>query len=202
VLRLNVLAVGTVLVRRQKLKEELSSHLAAELLPRLDIVQQNLHCCLVYGRLPQRHGGTFIHEAAAKGDDKVLEIVFQLEGLGGEAVDLEVKDDLGKTPLFRAIEQGHATCVRLLMKHGADPNTQSKLLRAPFMLLHGDERLCTVDEAANKISLQPKAKMPQRITGLFGRDLGLAPISVPGALYGVPGVIIEAISRLCIWPFL
>jgi hypothetical protein len=224
VLGLQVLAVGMVLVRRKELEKELSRHLAAELLPRLDVVQQNLYCCLVVGRLPQRNSGTVIHEAAAAGNDKLLEVVFKLThcdreaavldhrgGLGGgEIVDLEVKDDLGKTPLFRAIERGHVSCAKLLMERGADPNTRSKLLRAPFTLMQGDGRLCTINKTTNFISLQPKAEMSRMRCWKENVQVGdrhvsrevrskagkLVPISIPGALYGVPSVRIEVILPL------
>lgn len=67
------------------------------------------------------------------------------------AVDLEVEDDAGKTPLFRAVEEGHVACAELLLNYGADSQTRRKDSQTPFVVLQGDQDCWKCNQGSNTI---------------------------------------------------
>ena len=61
--------------------------------------------------------GTALHAAAAKGDLKLMKILLA----HGAAVNKEAK--FGETPLYEARRNNHLEAGRLLLSHGANPDT-------------------------------------------------------------------------------
>ncbi|NCF69896.1 MAG: hypothetical protein GWP61_28460, partial [Chloroflexi bacterium] len=57
-------------------------------------------------------------DAAFNGDTKAV------EDLLAEGADVNVKDGIGFTALFRAARSGHTETVKLLLAKGADPNVK------------------------------------------------------------------------------
>ena len=62
---------------------------------------------------------TLLHSACSKGD------VGYLGALLGIGLDIEAKDDKGRTPLFEACSNQEPECVQLLLEKGANPNATS-----------------------------------------------------------------------------
>lgn len=84
-------------------------------------------------------GRTALHYAAAFGDCKMIELLVLFQDL-----DFNLRDDEGKTPLFKAVELGSAECVKLLLDHQANPCIAASDGRTPFeysLQMKGDAHL-------------------------------------------------------------
>jgi ankyrin repeat protein len=60
-----------------------------------------------------------IHGAAYSGDVQKLQALLSKVEIGGGAVN-SVSECTEETPLHRAVQEGHAECVSMLIEHGAD----------------------------------------------------------------------------------
>ncbi|GCC43218.1 hypothetical protein chiPu_0026939, partial [Chiloscyllium punctatum] len=49
--------------------------------------------------------------------------------LVGTLVNLDVRDQAGRTPLYVAVQQGHADCVDILTRHGASALVKERLTK-------------------------------------------------------------------------
>lgn len=68
-----------------------------------------------------------LHEAAATGDHKTLDLLLQK----AEDGHINCLADSGYTPLHLAASSGHAECVRALLKHNADVNATDEYGKTP-----------------------------------------------------------------------
>lgn len=67
-----------------------------------------------------RHGATALHDLAAHGHDKALQVLLE----AGAHVD--PRDDEGRTPLMLAVEHLRLPAVQVLLDHRADPNVRDR----------------------------------------------------------------------------
>ncbi|KAA8998359.1 hypothetical protein F4V43_16535 [Paenibacillus spiritus] len=65
-----------------------------------------------------RHGYTYLHAAAAHGNNELVELLVSM----GLCVNEKDDEGNGFTPLHWAVQQNHTKTVELLLKYGADPN--------------------------------------------------------------------------------
>lgn len=70
---------------------------------------------------------TAAHFAASWGDADILEMLIDIPG-----IDLNMRDDEGKTPLYKATEAKSFRCVELLLRSYANPFVVSQENRTPF----------------------------------------------------------------------
>ena len=105
----------------------------------LSLVRENVRCVCVDGTLPRRQNGTLLHEAAGNGADKLVAILLDVASLvsAETAAFLNARDDVGKTALFRAAENGHNGVLLLLLKARADAMVPSKVLDASRVKVRG-----------------------------------------------------------------
>lgn len=64
--------------------------------------------------------------------------------LATAAVNVNVQDKFGRSPLFMAAANGHSEVVRLLLDHGAKPNPRDKKGRSPFSITKRNYHASTV----------------------------------------------------------
>ena len=62
----------------------------------------------------------FLHELAATGDAKQLEVLFRVQGV--KDIDERDEDIEGQTALHWAVRRGHTACCDILLQNGADPS--------------------------------------------------------------------------------
>ena len=65
----------------------------------------------------------FLHELAAIGDAKQLEVLFRVHGV--KDVDEKDEDTGGQTALHWAARRGHTACCDILLRNGADPSVRT-----------------------------------------------------------------------------
>ena len=90
-------------------------------------------------RLQSEDGSTVLHDAASAGSTEVL--IYLLSDLKVQ-LSIDCTDNSKRTPLSYACERGHVTTVKLLLKHGADPDAQDENGMTPFIVAckHGWEK--------------------------------------------------------------
>lgn len=84
-----------------------------------------------------KHGSTPLHSIIS--NTNLLDVVKYL--LDEEEIDIDAEDDEGRTPLYISISNNNIKMIRLLLKHGADPNKEisindTKMIRT--LLKHSD----------------------------------------------------------------
>ncbi|KAL7293442.1 hypothetical protein TKK_0013203 [Trichogramma kaykai] len=76
--------------------------------------------------LVERNGSNCVHLICARGpDDEVatfLKRFFEIVEKVDRSVEVDARDELGRTPLQRAVERDNAKVVEVLLRGGADPN--------------------------------------------------------------------------------
>eukprot|EP00898_Chlorokybus_atmophyticus_P002388 jgi/Chlat1/314/Chrsp1S08785 len=95
-----------------------------------------LHVAGVTQNARNNEGATCLHLAAARGDESLLEGLFQL----GRYKNLDVVDCGGFTPLHRAAQSGSEACVRFLLGHGSDETLITYCGKTLDHCLTGDAR--------------------------------------------------------------
>ncbi len=75
----------------------------------------------------EMHGGTAIHEAVIKGNEKLVRMLLDRNA------DINVRDARKRTPLARAVEYGQMHIVKLLMEVGVDENTPDEYGETPLL---------------------------------------------------------------------
>jgi ankyrin repeat protein len=107
-----------------------------------------------------------LHAAAAAGD------LATIHGLVARGVDLDARDDAGRTPLMAATVARQAGTVRILLEAGADVDIRDDRLDNPF-LYAGAEGLLDILKLANEAGADPA------LTNRFG-GTALIPASERG----------------------
>jgi len=86
-------------------------------------------------------GNLFVRESKAQSNnEKLIDVVIEGDSLRAmtllkKGVDVNEKDNIGKTALRYAVEKQDAKIVKLLLKYGADPNARDKHNNTPLMYL-------------------------------------------------------------------
>lgn len=82
----------------------------------------------INSRNVQWNGRTLLHEAAANGNETIIQTLVEKFN-----ADIHCRTYLGKdTPLHLAVSSNHRSCVCMLLNYGADPNMKNKYGRGPL----------------------------------------------------------------------
>ncbi|CAB0044239.1 unnamed protein product [Trichogramma brassicae] len=77
--------------------------------------------------LVKRNGSNCVHLICVQGPDgevaTFLKTFFEIVEKIGRSVEVDSRDELGRTPLQRAVERDHKKVVEVLLRNGADPNS-------------------------------------------------------------------------------
>lgn len=101
-------------------------------------------------RLPLSHTLFCFQVAAFEGHDDVIDVLLNA------GIDVDAVTDDGRTALYQSALRGHAECVELLLKNGANPLAKTKEDKTPSQV--------TTNQQIVELLQQPPAKKARTAT--------------------------------------
>jgi ankyrin repeat protein len=121
---------------------------------------------------PQGASGPALIDAAGRGDAQALSRALD------DGARIDTRDLRGRTPLLVAVQQGHDSAARLLIRRGADINAQDEISDSPFLLAGARGRTAMLAEMLGPPSGSPDRPDYRRLNRYGGTAL------IPACHYG------------------